>query len=162
MEIQLEHEAERRRAGRWLFGWGLASLLVGGVSAAVWHDERVVFGAGLTAASFGAINAALGLPMMDLGRNRVGRIRANTEPADTLRASLVAGQYRSGQVFALNAGLDVFYVATGAMMVAFERRGTGDRALLGAGVAMITQGLFLLIYDLVEWAASNRRAAELS
>ena len=50
------------------------------------------------------------------------------------------------RVLAINGGLDIAYLVTGLILV--TRR---DRLASGFGAAILVQGLFLLIFDLVWW-----------
>ncbi|MBX3249471.1 MAG: hypothetical protein KF901_20005 [Myxococcales bacterium] len=165
-EVRLAHRVERRREGLWLLGWGLASAVGGTIVALARREDQAWLAAGVTTASFGAIDAVLALGLLDLGgaRRRMildDRSGVRTLPPDVREAELV-GQLRSGQGFALNAGLDVFYMAAGALLFVLgrarnERAGWEE----GAGLAMIGQGAFLFVFDLVAWARSNRRAEAL-
>ena len=56
---------------------------------------------------------------------------------------------RSGQGFAINAGLDVFYMAAGLLLFALGRARSDARGWEeGAGLAMAGQGAFLFAFDL--------------
>jgi hypothetical protein len=164
-EVRLVQNAERRREGLWLFAWGLASTVGGALVAAIRHDDEAWLAAGVTTTSFGAIDALLALGLLDLSgtRRRMildDRSGVHVRFEDVREAELVAA-LRSGQGFAINAGLDVFYVATGLLLFALGRaRGSSDRGGWeeGAGLAMVGQGAFLLGFDLAAWIHANRRA----
>jgi hypothetical protein len=55
------------------------------------------------------------------------------------------------RILAVNAGLDVLYIAGGLAVVA--GRGRTDRAALGHGLAAVAQGAFLLGFD--AWHAAR-------
>jgi hypothetical protein len=58
--------------------------------------------------------------------------------------------------------LDVFYMATGALMAVIGRREDPDRSwLVGSGAAFVLQGAFLFAFDIAGWVRSNRRARAL-
>lgn len=164
-EVRLVQRAERRREGLWLLTWGLASTVGGALVAAIRRDDEAWLAAGVTTASFGAIDALLALGLLDLSgtRRRMildDRSGVHVRFEDVREAELVAA-LRSGQGFAINAGLDVFYVAAGLLLFALGRaRGSSDRGGWeeGAGLAMVGQGAFLLGFDLAAWIHANRRA----
>ena len=158
--------SRRKREGWWLFGWGVTSLMFGGVTAAILHDREGWLGYGLTTAGFGAINAGLALGMLDLSGKRreaitAGRLREETQ-ADVVRQMAIDDQRGGGQVYALNLGLDVAYVTAGVLMFFLGRSMEPEqRALSGAGVAMISQGAFLLGFDLAGWIHTARSVERL-
>jgi hypothetical protein len=161
--LRLTHHAEKRREGLWLLAEGLLSTGAGLVAAGVLHGEAGALSASLTTASFGAVNALLALGLVDPLDRRRSAILAEAAPADRVRAREAGNQLRSGQAFALNAGLDLAYATAGAFLVAFAMR-EGDHAAWqrGAGLALIGQSGFLLGFDVACWMRSNRRAGQLS
>jgi hypothetical protein len=161
--LRLIHHAEKRREGLWLLAEGLLSTGAGLVAAGVFHDDGGALSASLTTASFGAVNALLALGLVDPLNRRRSAILAEAAPADHVRAREAGNQLRSGQAFALNAGLDLAYATAGAFLVALATR-EGDHAAWqrGAGLALIGQSGFLLGFDVACWMRSNRRAGQLS
>jgi hypothetical protein len=165
-QLRLAARDERRSAGFWLFGWGLANVVGGALMAGIGHDHQVWLAAGITTASFGAVNALLAPGLLDLSGARLRQIEAEraTSPAELARvreADLVA-ELKSGQLFALNLGLDVFYIAAGLLLYTIGRVRADERGWeQGAGLAIAAQGVVLLGFDFVEWMATNRRAAAL-
>jgi hypothetical protein len=165
-QLRLVHLAERRREGLALFVWGAANTLGGAVVAGVQHDDRAWLTGSLTTLSFGAINALLALPLLDLsGARRAAIEREQAGPAQRfaeVRERESQAQLKSGQIFALNTGLDVFYLATGAFLLVMAQQGTRHADWeRGVGAAFLGQGAFLLGFDISCWIGSNRRAAEL-
>ncbi len=164
--VRAANLAQHRREGWWVFGWGLASALAGGVVAIALRDEPEWLSFGLTTAAFGAIDAGLALGMVDLsGAKReaidAGRLGDLTDPEAILTESITA-QRKAGQIFALNLGLDVAYIASGVLMFFLGRAQDPEEGLLtGSGVAMISQGAFLLGFDLIAWIRTGQRAAAL-
>lgn len=147
--------------------YGLASVVLGGLAAGVGHEDPFWIGAGLGTAGWGAVNAALSLGMMDLGGDVA---RAIEEDRAGLRGSmrvarreeLAREQYTSATVFAVNAGLDVLYVAGGVLIAVIANLlETPDPALEGYGIAMAVQGAGLLAFDIVEWIRSLERGDRL-
>ncbi|MET0385202.1 MAG: hypothetical protein ABW321_04545 [Polyangiales bacterium] len=161
-EQRLQTQAGRTTAGYWLLGFGLASAAAGGVAAGVGHDQKVWLAAGITTAGFGVVNAALSLGLLDLSgaeRERVLRDAAQGDFA-ALRENEMVNQLHSGQFFAVNTGLDVFYIAAGVLLCVIAAvQDEPDRWELGVGSAMVGQGVFLLGFDVVSWLAANRRAS---
>lgn len=164
--VRAENAAQSRREGWWLFGWGVASALAGGVLAVALRDEPEWLSFGLTTAAFGAIDAGLAVGMLDLGGARReaiadGRLGERTAPGAILEEAITA-QRKSGQVFALNFGLDVAYITAGLLMFFLGRAKDPDEGLLtGSGVAMMSQGAFLLAFDLAAWIHTGQRAERL-
>ena len=71
-------------------------------------------------------------------------------------------ELHSGQVYAVNAGLDVFYIASGVLLyVLGTRSARSDTWEKGVGVAFMSQGAFLLVFDVVNWLNANARAARI-
>jgi hypothetical protein len=163
-ELRLEHHEARQTEGFVLLGWGAANVVGGGIAAAIGHNDAVVLSAGLVSAGWGLVNGLLSLILLDLSGSREddirnGRLGDLTDPLE-VREQAVVDQLRSGQIFALNLGLDVGYIAGGALMY-FLGRERDEGALAAAGVTVAAQGLFLLVFDLVNWLGSNARAEEL-
>ncbi|SDP63830.1 hypothetical protein SAMN05660199_04451 [Klenkia soli] len=108
-----------------LGGWAAASVAVGGVLAAVPRTR----GFGRQTAAWGAVDGAIAAVG---ARNR--RRRGPTDPARLRRVLLV------------NAGLDVGYLALGAVLLRTDR-------WRGDGAAVVVQGAFLLALDATAAAA---------
>lgn len=160
-DLRLSIRDGRRTAGFWLLGVGLASTLGGAALALAGHEQHALLAGGITTGSFGAINALLSFGLLDLSEARLQRIQAERDPQRfvQLREAELVAQLESGQFFAVNTGLDVFYIASGALLCVIAAvRDERDRWELGAGIASIGQGLFLLTFDVVNWMAANRRA----
>lgn len=162
-DLRLSIRSSRRTAGYVLLGFGVLSVVAGAAIAAIGHEQRALLAAGITTASFGAVNAALAPGLMDLSGAEEASIRADRarDPREfaALRESQMVAHLHSGQFFAVNTGLDVFYIATGALLCAIAAvRDEPDRWELGAGVAAMAQGSWLLAFDIVNWLGSNRRA----
>jgi len=161
--VRATNAAQSRREGWWLFGWGLASTVAGGVLGIALRDEPEWFSFGLTTAAFGAIDAGLAVGMLDLAGSRRAAIARDrlgdlTDPEAILEASITR-QRTSGQVFAFNLGLDVAYITAGLLMFFLGRaREPAEGLLVGSGIGMISQGAFLFGFDLAAWIHTGRRA----
>jgi hypothetical protein len=165
-EERLHQRDERFEEGLGLVLYGSASVLAGGVIAAIGHaDERWLW-AGLGTLAWGAINIPFGVPMMDPGGGALAQIDADRGLSGTAlarrREELARGQYGAGSIFAFNGGLDVFYVASGILLAILGHELDPEvPALTGYGVAMAVQGIGLLVYDLVGWARASARGDRL-
>ena len=161
-DLRLAIRDERQIAGVVLLGLGLASVAVGTALAVVGREEKLLLAAGVTTASFGAVNAALSFGMLDLSGANAAAIRSARATGDfTARreAELIA-HLHSGQFFAVNAGLDVFYMASGGLLCAIAAmQNENDRWELGTGIALIAQGAWLMAFDIINWINANDRAA---
>jgi hypothetical protein len=163
--LRLEARASRRCAGFWLLGFGAVSTLAGGAVAIAGRDNQALLAAGITTLSFGIINGLLSLGLLDLSGAREAAIVQDSERRadyEAMREGEIAAELQSGQFYAINAGLDVAYIASGVLLfVLGVARSRSDAWEKGAGVAFASQGAFLLAFDIVSWLAANRRAVEL-
>jgi hypothetical protein len=164
-DVRLSHQLERREAGIVLATGGLASVIGGAAIAGAGYEDPFWLAFGLGSIAWGAINAALAIGMLDLGDGGMSRIRGGLElRGDELadaREDALRAQHSTATVFAVNFGLDVFYIASGILLffLADQIEADHDAQLLrGYSAAMIGQGTFLFAFDLVEWIASNTRA----
>ena len=119
-----------------LLVWGGASLLVGSALLALLRlrgqRSSLLFHFGLQTALWGSIDIVLAL----IGLQRLG-----------LRD--LAGATRLDRFLWLNIGLDAGYVMVGLTLLVFGWRAPQRPGLVGAGLAVITQGSALAILDLV-------------
>lgn len=163
-ETRAEQLSRRETAGMVLLGWGVVNVVAGATVAAAGRDEPTLLGGGVTAATWGLVNGLLSLFLFDLSGARArdideGRHGELTDP-ERVREQAVVDQLRSGQIFALNLGLDVFYIAAGVLGYLLARAENED-ALAAAGLVSAGQGVFLLGFDLVEWLTANANAEAL-
>lgn len=162
-ELRLDASSERHSQGVWLFAWGATSAVGGGLALAFGHAHEAWVGAGVAAASFGVVNALLSFGLLDLsGAKRRAALElpaSDRESLQRLREQHLVEELETGQFYAVNFGLDVFYTSAGVFMVALGRARTPHvEWLQGAGVSVLVQGTFLLVFDLLAWLAANRRA----
>lgn len=153
--VLLEHNQWRKRSltssMSVLLGWSVANMGVGAVGWGVASDPEWVAFHQMNLA-WNTVNLSLAIPGL------VGALRS--EPgADDLRSTLRSGNGTVGS-FALNTGLDVGWMATGAWL---WERGVrqDDPRLLGFGKSMVMQGGFLLVFDAVNWAVHGRKQKQL-
>ncbi len=164
-ELRLQHRVQRRREGWSLAIIGALGVVGGSVMAIAGRDDSFYLAHGLTALSFGAINLPLGIALMDLGGGSLLEIENDVAGAaigfDSVRCEAIRGQRGKRISFAVNTFLDVLYIVAGVLMIGLADRTGSKRGSEGAGWAMITQGGFLLGYDIYGWAASSRRIRQL-
>jgi len=163
--VRLSHRAGRETEGFGLLIYGLASMVFGGVVAAAGYQDERVLGFGLGTVLWGALNAAFSPIFFDLDGGTRRRIDADLslrgDALDRAREDWAADQYRNAAGIAVNVGLDVFYVVTGALLsVIGYLIAPEQRWLEGYGVAMGSQGLGLLAFDLTTWLTAEARGEE--
>lgn len=164
---RLSQRGERKGEALVLLTYGLASVVLGALAAGIGHEDPFWVGAGIGTAGWGAVNAALSLGMMDLGGDVARSIeedRAGLRGSLRIerREELAREQYTSATVFAVNAGLDVLYVAGGVLIAVIANLiSSPEPTLEGYGVAMAVQGAGLLAFDVVEWIRSLERGDRL-
>jgi hypothetical protein len=130
---------QRERAlARTTVAWGLASVIAGlGLAATTRDPWRRSFA--LQTAGWGAVDlgiAALGSRLQDRRMRRLPDAYA-PEAQEAERATL-------RRVLLVNVAADVGYVVLGAGLARDSRP-----HLAGAGVAIVTQGAFLLVHDTI-------------
>jgi hypothetical protein len=162
--LRLEARDDRHAAGVWLFAWGAANTLGGGLVAGLGHDDEAWLAAGVTAASFGVVNALLSFGLLDLSgakRRAILEVRETDPRALTkLREEQIVAELQSGQFYAVNFGLDIAYLTAGVLLYVLGQESASQPAWArGAGLTIIGQGAFLLVFDLVSWIGANERAA---
>lgn len=167
-EVRLDIHRERREAGFVLLLGGLASVVGGGVVAGVGHADPFLLSFGLGTAAWGAVNAALSIGSLDIGDGGFARIRAEQalrgEELAERREAELRRHGDAAAVFALNLGLDVFYIASGVLLffLADQLTDIEPDYLRGYSVGQIGQGAFLMAFDIVEWIASADRASRIA
>ena len=146
------YDFEARLAGR-LLAWGGASVAGGAALALAGQatGSRFLRAFGSQTIGWGAIDAGLALG----GLARARRLRSGP-PADPEAAATEAARIR--RILAVNAGLDVLYIAGGLAVAA--GRGRADPAARGHGLAAVVQGAFLLGFD--AWHAARVPASAAS
>jgi hypothetical protein len=140
-----------RRVGRQLAAWALLSVAAGGLLA--WAAGAVASGAlgetlravALQFVLWGAIDGAIAA----FGERDRRRRIARGEHRDA--AATAAFGARLWRLLRLNAGLDLVYVAVGALLLVLWRTPAG----LGHGLGVLVQGGFLLVFD--AWHGYGRR-----
>ncbi len=102
---------------------------------------------GIQAVVWGAIDAALAYSGPENARNKLQQGTTDAEQQEEAQ--------RFQRIVAINAALDVLYVLGGSLLV---RRAGSNEARRGAGIGIIIQGAFLLVYDgVLVWAVEQWR-----
>ena len=145
--LQLERLSHERRALYTLGGWALGNIALGLALRARTDgvDRR-----------FHEMNAIWNV--VNLGIAGFGLYSALREPlvADVLTA--FGSDLKFQKVLLFNAGLDVGYLLGGLYLTERSRREGVDRdQLLGYGRAVMLQGGFLLVFDLINYFIANGR-----
>lgn len=109
-----------------LAGWSLGSISAGAVMAT--SDDRAVRFAGVQNLAWGAIDGAI-------AGYALATLKREDDPSGARR--------KLARLFLVNAALDVAYVTVGALLATQD-----DARLGGSGAAVVTQGAFLLGFDL--------------
>lgn len=126
----------QHRLGVRLLGWSVPSMLIGG--GLLFTGLPLLHGIGVQALIWGAIDAALAVSGI------VGAVRGSRAYPDetgTIRKTM-----RLRRILRINTYLDVLYVAIG---IALPLLFGADAFLLGNGIGVVIQGLFLFVFDLV-------------
>jgi len=135
-----------------LGGWAAGNLLVSGLalgsaegSARYFHQMNL---------GWGAVNAALA------GISYLAARPGAASPAGT-RAASVRSQMRTENIYLLNTGLDVAYLAAGVYLLEKSHNpaaaGPPER-WRGYGQSLLLQGGFLLLFDGLQYATHHRHA----
>lgn len=129
-----------RSLTRGLAGWSIASIVVGGVMAVVGHRGRIpaLFVFGRHTAGWGVIDGIIAGAGALVARRR-GAL-------DDERAAAHARQLRT--TLLVNAAADLGYIAVGTRIVN-GRADSRQRLRPGDGWAMVLQGAFLFVFDVV-------------
>ncbi len=119
-----------------LLGWGGLSFVGGGVMA--FAGDRFARGMGIQNMLWGMTDAGIALWIKNTAEERKN-IRNREEEEKWFR-----------DLLAVNFYLDFVYVAVGSGMLVW-----GNEDIKGHGAGIITQGLFLITFDGVNWILSN-------
>lgn len=168
-ELRLELRRERLAANTVLLGGGLGSLAAGGVVASVGYETPFWLAFGLGTAGWGLVNAVASLFLLDLDGADLRAIGAGRALRDDAladaREEALRREHHDATILALNLGLDVFYVGSAVLLFLLgpqiddvEARG----ALEGYAVAQMTQGGWLMAFDLIGLLMANGRAGRIA
>ena len=138
-----------------LGGWAAGNLLLSGLATGQTEGAAHYFHQMNT--GWGAVNLALA------GAGYLAARRAARQPLPD-RAGNVRRQLRTENLYLLNAGLDVAYLATGVFLLEKGRNpsAAGSSARWrGYGQSLLLQGGFLLLFDGFQYAAHHRHGRAL-
>lgn len=116
----------------------LGAYALGSVAAGVpmlTSDRSEIRAAGLQNLAWGAVDGVIALVALGATNNLKDERNTAAHWADE--------RSTSRRIFAINAGLDVLYVATGALLLALGK----TEWLRGTGAGVLVQGGFLLAFD---------------
>ncbi len=144
----MEQIERRANEGIWAFQaelserllvWGAVSTAAGALLAAV--GDAFWRGFGTQTAGWGAVDAGIAL----FGAKAAEKRRAQPASGSLETRQREARNLR--RLLWINAGLDVLYIAGGAITAA--TKGERDAKWRGHGVGVIVQGAFLLLFDVI-------------
>lgn len=129
----------QQRLSRTLLAWAGFSTLIGGLFSLTRHP--VVRGLGTQFLVWGAINASIAF----VGSKAANK-RRRSLPDPNAQEVTVHESKKLQHVLGINAIADIFYILGGIWIV--RRNDDHQGASLGHGLGIVTQGGFLLIFDL--------------
>lgn len=164
-DVRLSLSAERREAGVVLGLEGLLSVIAGAAFTIAAYDDPFWLGFGVGMLGWGGVNAALSISLIDFGDARRAQIerdrRLRYGALADRREATVRRESDAATLFAVNFGLDFFYIGSAVLLFFLADQISGNdepQILRGYSIAQIGQGGFLLVFDLIEWLASSDRA----
>lgn len=156
IDAAMAHRAQRRKRDQLggsisLLAWSVGNLGVGAAGWAIADDPqwRAFHRANFL---WNTVNAAIAVPSI------LGAVRE--QPGTWSLGKLVDEDRKLVLAYGVNTGLDVGYIFAGAFLHEFGQR-TGNDDMIGTGWALMAQGGYLLVYDLVMWAIHARQAKKL-
>ena len=125
-----------------LGGWALSNMAVGTYGWIRYEGDTKYFQQ--MNAAWNLVNAAIATyALFNIAGTNVSLMTDN---------EIMRRQIRSENIFLINAGLDLLYMAGGAWMIHASSQREKHRDLLkGYGQAVILQGAFLFVFDLVKF-----------
>ena len=125
-----------------LGGWALANMATGTYGWIRYEGEKKYFHQ--MNAAWNVVNAGIAIyALFDMAGTDISALSA-----DEMKRKHI----RSENLFLINAGLDILYMAGGAWMIHAADRNEKRRNLLrGYGQSVILQGAFLFLFDLVKF-----------
>ncbi len=131
-----------------LGGWGVANIAEGGIGYFTARQDQWK--------DFHAMNAAWGL--VNTGIAFMGLHGVRKEMAAQLNSEDAYKRYQATKkLYLINIGLDVVYIGTGAALAAYGANAKSNADLYkGFGASVTVQGVFLLLFDNVMFAAHQR------
>jgi hypothetical protein len=167
MQARVESLQSERAHGFVLLAWGTGSMVAGGVLALSGVDGERGLATGVNTLVWGAVNTALAVPfLLAIPAEHAAAVRDETLSGAALAARREAAVTRArtqATVFAFNAWLDVAYVVAGTFVCVLGANNIGPRPWMeGIGVSAISQGAFLLGFDIAGWVLAGQRAGHIA
>jgi hypothetical protein len=122
--------------------WAVASLATGAMLWATSSDDYTR-SIGIQNVAWGAVDGVIA----GFGYRGIGQMRGLDKPVSYWQAE----DRKMRTIFLVNAGLDVLYVTTGALMVGFGK----NDWVRGAGAGVALQGGFLFAFDMAMGAGAR-------
>ena len=173
-QVRTVNLAEDSPQGYTLLGAGIGSIVTGGTLGLVPGVGNRARYTGLNMIVWGAINTVIAIPwVLGLDRERRAIAADREHTGDRLAAvyrDRIAHSESQSRSFLINAALDVIYIGGGAALwYGFDRQPAVTTANFyndpdfwaGAGIAALTQGAFLMIFDLVGYCFAEQRTERL-
>ena len=131
--------------------WSGANIIAGAIGWPLADGDRwTAFHA--SNLSWGVVNLAIALPSL------IRHVEA--DPAELGLAGTLKAEHGLETALLFNLGLDVAYVASGALL--WERGDSGNKPVLsGVGQSMIGQGAFLFAFDLIYYLTTANDSVHL-
>jgi hypothetical protein len=99
----------------------------------------------------------------NLGLAGLGYLGASRKkPGNSSLNDILKQQHKTEKIFLFNAGLDVAYIAGGAYLKEIGNNKTDPSRLTGYGNAVMVNGGFLFLFDIVMYALHNKHGKQLN
>lgn len=120
-------------------GWAVSNMLYGGYGSAKFENDKKYFHQ--MNLMWNVVNASIaGFALYKLGSTDLSAMSAE---------QMMAKHNQTQNLYIINAGLDLLYIAGGAYMVQVSGKNEKHRdRLKGYGQSVVLQGGFLLVFDL--------------
>ena len=131
-----------------LGSWGIASIAVGSIGYFIARQDESKY--------FHEMNILWGV--VNTGIAAMGLTGVREEMDARLNYQQSFDRFRSNKkLYLINAGLDVLYIATGVGLTEYSVNTKSDAAIYkGFGKSIAVQGVFLLLFDNVMFAAHQQ------
>lgn len=140
---------ETNRNGMWvLSGWGLANMGSGIIGALSTTNTEVK--------AFHTMNALWGV--VNTGIGVLGLMRAKKEKGLSFSDTGKYKAYKNAKkLYAINGGLDLLYMGTGALLAARATHANNPSRNKGYGHSLIIQGAGLLLFDVTMYLSHQKQ-----
>lgn len=169
-DVRTANLAQDEPQGYLLLSWGASSIATGAVMGATGLGGERWRWFGVNTAVWGAINTVIAIPwVLSFARDRssiTSDAGLTGDPLAIRHRAIIDRSSHQSVLYAINAALDVVYMTGGAIAWWAGTQQTPNTFasdfLLGAGMAAVTQGAWLLLFDGVGWLLANQRTRALA